>query len=76
MDTKSSGDDKKNSPRAETTEDDSTSRRHCIEAYPGHDKKKRILEVKKNPHQSHNNNNSQSINLLFLALVNIKMVGA
>lgn len=40
--------EKHNTSSAESTEDDLTSGRHCVEAYPGHKKNKRILEVKEN----------------------------
>lgn len=40
--------EKHNTSSAESTEDDLTTGRHCIETYPGHKKNKRILEVKEN----------------------------
>ncbi|KAL9966242.1 hypothetical protein ACROYT_G024290 [Oculina patagonica] len=37
--------DKLNSSSTESTEDNLTSRRHCVESFPGQQKKKRIFEV-------------------------------
>lgn len=40
--------DQLNSSSTESTEDNLTSGRHCVEAFPGQQKKKTILEVKQN----------------------------